>query len=123
MISTAVWVQGSFAASSSSAADSIRERLYFPRYPALFSAAQQLSIMANRRIDLASGDTRLRLGQGLFASKRRKEMAEGKKTLRVAIVATDDFYEVEIPRFNEKIKELLWGGARQQPSRAKAAFK
>ena len=50
-------------------------------------------------------------------------MAEGKKTLRVAIVATDDFEEVKIPRFNEKIKELFWGGARQQPSRAKAASK
>jgi hypothetical protein len=49
MISIAVWVQGSFAASSSSAADSIRERLYFPRYPAPFSAAQQLSIMAKSK--------------------------------------------------------------------------
>src|SRR3984893_2196367 len=60
MISIAVWVQGSFATSSSSApagdvltsagfatlrattalwANSVRERLYFPRYPAPFSAA------------------------------------------------------------------------------------
>ena len=38
-------------------------------------------------------------------------------------MATDDFEEVKIPRFNEKIKELFWGGARQQPSRAKAASK
>jgi len=29
-------------------------------------------------------------------------MAEEKKILRVAIVATDDFEEMEIPRFNEK---------------------
>jgi hypothetical protein len=48
-----------------------------------------------------------------------KEMAKNKNTLRVAIVATDDFEEVEIPRFNEKIKEFFWGGARQQPFRAK----
>lgn len=27
----------------------------------------------------------------------------------------------DIPKFNEKMKELFWGGARQQP-RAKAAF-
>ena len=49
-------------------------------------------------------------------------MAQNKNTLRVAIVATDDF-EVEIPRFNERIKELFGAGARQQPSRAKAASK
>jgi protease I len=29
----------------------------------------------------------------------------------------------DIPKFNEKIKELFWGGSRQQPSRAKAASK
>jgi putative intracellular protease/amidase len=29
----------------------------------------------------------------------------------------------DIPKFNDKIKELFWGGARQQPSLAKAASK
>lgn len=29
----------------------------------------------------------------------------------------------DIPKFNEKVKELFWGGALQQPSRAKAAAK
>lgn len=49
-------------------------------------------------------------------------MAKNKNTLKVGIVATDDF-EVEIPRFNERIKELFWGATRQQPSRAKVASK
>jgi len=29
----------------------------------------------------------------------------------------------DIPKFNDKIKKLFWGGARQEPSRAKAAPK
>ena len=29
----------------------------------------------------------------------------------------------DIPKFNDKIKKLFWGGARQEPSRAKAASK
>jgi hypothetical protein len=29
----------------------------------------------------------------------------------------------DIPKFNEKIKELFWCGARQQESRSKAASK
>jgi putative intracellular protease/amidase len=29
----------------------------------------------------------------------------------------------DIPKFNDEIKKLFWGGARQEPSRAKAASK